>query len=71
MIEMSPRVRVPASRFPAVPFTHRRPAPDLVARRLIRQVLSAGPLRLPTDVPDLSPLFATGASIGVAGERAA
>ena len=58
MLQMTPRARVPAGRFPPIPFVHTpRRALSRADERAIRNVLAAGDMRLPTDWPDMSALL--------------
>lgn len=53
MLEMTPRAKVPAHRFPPLPFITRRPKITAADRRVIRMALRGGEHALPTDWPDL------------------
>jgi hypothetical protein len=69
---MAPRLTIPSTRFPPVPFLDpppRRVGPD--ERRLIRMALAGGTPSLPTDWPDLSPLIEAVARALEARENAA
>ncbi len=58
MLQMTPRIRIPVSRFPPIPFFRRRePAINYTDRRMILMALSNQPPALPTDDADLGPLI--------------
>jgi hypothetical protein len=58
MLQMAPRVPIPPSRLPPVPYPTKRRGLSQLDRNVIKVALLAGPPMLPTDVPDLDPLHA-------------
>jgi hypothetical protein len=57
MLQMAPRVPIPPSRLPPVPYPAKRRGLSQLDRDIIKIALVAGPPMLPTDVPDLDPLI--------------
>ena len=72
MLQMTPRIRIPVSRFPPIPFMRRRdPALSQADRRMILMALANQPPVLPTDVTDLGPLIDSMAELTRAQEDVA
>lgn len=58
MLQMTPRIRIPVSRFPPIPFLRKRePSLSHADRRMVLMALANQPPELPTDVTDLGPLI--------------